>query len=184
MQSRLGPFLIFVGVCVVVGSFWLTSGAGSNGAAHHTQHTRVQQYYRAQQSHAHVSTKAIIKVSSWGRDYVMPIENSVSQKTLDSGVVGHFPHTGPLGVGNYALAGHVVTHGEPFAKLLDMTKGQTIEVDRGGRKFIFIVIDKFVVDYHNVSVLDYKRRTLTLVTCASRLFHTDNRTVVVAKLRG
>ena len=151
--------------------------------AHHNQQAAVQQYRVEQAKHIpHKTTKALLKVPSWGSDYVMPIKEGVSDRVLDSGAVGHFPHTGPVGVGNYVLGGHVVTHGEPFKKLLDMHPGQIAEVEKDGKRYIFTATRKFNVDYHNTSVLHYVPKTLTMITCASRLFHTDQRTVVVFKL--
>jgi sortase A len=176
--GRWALALVLVGA-ITVGVYVRSLYAPDQAAVHH-QKEQVAEIQKGV-SLRHCSG-ALIRVPSWGRDYVMPIVNSVSQKTLDSGVVGHFPRTGPLGVGNYALAGHVVTHGEPFAKLLGMRPGQIIEIDKCGRRYMFKAQRKFNVDYHNVSVLDYSPRTITLTTCASRFVHTDIRTIVVGRL--
>lgn len=160
----------------------LVNYQSGDDAGRQVQHQSVMQYYHAHRTHVNVSTKAIIMVPSWGPKYVMPIKNGTSQKILDTGVVGHFVGTGPVGVGNYALAGHVVTHGEPFAQLPGMVPGQTVVVEKDGWKYTFTVDRKFNVYYTNTSVLNYRPKTLTLVTCASRYFHTDYRTVVTAHL--
>lgn len=129
----------------------------------------------------HECGDALIRVPSWGK-YVMPIQHGASEKVLDSGVVGHFPHTGPLGIGNYALTAHVVTHGEPFAQLPSLAKGALVQIEKCGKTFTFKVTKKYTVYYTNVAVLNYKPKTLTLITCASKVVHTDYRTVVVGRL--
>jgi len=134
---------------------------------------------RAEQNQKVVLAKKPATVS-W-KNNRQPIVDSVDQEVLDSGVVGHFPGTGPVGVGNYALIGHVVTHGEPFAKLPSLTKGDKVVVDNG-TVYTFKVTEKFVVDHTDLSVLGYEPKTLTLITCNSRWFRTDERLVVRAVL--
>ncbi len=48
---------------------------------------------------------------------------------LDRGYVGHYPGTAAPGrTGNFALAGHRNTHGEPFRYLNRLVKGDEISV--------------------------------------------------------
>jgi LPXTG-site transpeptidase (sortase) family protein len=107
-----------------------------------------------------------------------PIAEGVSEKVLDSGAVGHFPGTGPVGVGNYSLTGHVVTHGEPFRYMPNLSHGDKVTVIKCGVIYTFMVDRRFTVYYTDISVLNAHPRTLTLVTCASRVFHTNYRTIV------
>jgi sortase A len=59
----------------------------------------------------------------------MPIIDSVSEDALAAGV-GRFVDNAPVGaVGNYALAAHRVTHGEPFRNLTDLVAGDEIVVE-------------------------------------------------------
>lgn len=180
MLARLFALaLVLVGVCMVAMTFIPT---GTDEDAVDKQRDAVRDYYVAQKNERESDTKAVIRVPSWGPNYVMPIVDSVKQDVLDSGVVGHFPGTGPVGEGNYALAGHVVTNGEPFARLNELEDGDLIVIESGGKVYKFSVTDKFTVDYTDTSVLDYRPSTLTLVTCASRYVRTDERTVVIAAL--
>lgn len=143
-------------------------------------HRAVVQYRYDVGHHIMSSTKAVIDIPSWHQSF--PIEDSVSENTLNEGVVGHFPRTGPVGVGNYALAAHVVTHGQPFAKLPGVVKGQRVIIEKNNRRYVFVVDNKFTIYYTDTSVLNYHPRELTLITCASRYFHTNYRTVVTAHL--
>lgn len=111
---------------------------------------------------------------------VQPIVDSVDQAVLDSGVVGAYP--GEPGKGNFSLAGHRVTHGEPFRNLPNLGTGDKVIIEWGCETFTYIVTDNFEVPMSDTSVLsNTERPTLTLITCAS-LLPTDDRTVVVASL--
>jgi len=170
--------LIVVGLGMVV--FFGMPHTGSDPVAIE-QHQKAEVSKIRQGVALHKCPGALIRVPSWGH-YVMPIENGVSEKVLNSGVVGHFPHTGPVGRGNYALTAHVVTHGEPFARLPELTPGDRVVIEKCGTQYTFKVTNKFNVYYTNVSVLNNRHETLTLITCASRFVHTDYRTVVRARL--
>lgn len=51
------------------------------------------------------------------------------RRVLDRGYVGHYPGTGEPGqVGNFALAGHRNTHGEPFRRLDRLRPGDEVTV--------------------------------------------------------
>lgn len=128
----------------------------------------------------HIEARAhpTLKIPSFGPDYAMPIAPSATQAVVDSGRVGHFPGTGPVGKGNYALTAHVVTHGAPFAQLPELDSGDKIVVEHGPRRYEFEVNKKFVIDRTELWVLDPQPHTITLITCNSSLFHTDERLVV------
>lgn len=112
-------------------------------------------------------------------DLVQPIVDSIHPDVLDSGVVGAYP--GRPGKGNYSLAGHRVTHGEPFRNLPNLGNGDKITIEWGCKTFTYEVVGNFEVPMSDTSVLESKDYpTLTLITCAS-LFETDERTIVVAK---
>ncbi|MEU8762110.1 class E sortase [Streptomyces sp. NPDC048659] len=59
-----------------------------------------------------------------------PVAEGVAKRgVLDRGYVGHYPGTAAPGrAGNFALAGHRNTHGEPFRYVNRLRKGDTIEV--------------------------------------------------------
>ena len=59
----------------------------------------------------------------------MPVVEGVSLDDLAKGV-GHYPKTVlPGEVGNFAVAGHRATHGEPFAYLDEVRKGDAVVVE-------------------------------------------------------
>ncbi len=71
----------------------------------------------------------LLRIPALGPDYEVPILAGTDLDVLDRGV-GHYPGTADPGqVGNFALAGHRVTHGQPFAKLLTLERGDRIVVE-------------------------------------------------------
>ena len=59
---------------------------------------------------------ALLRIPAFGSDYEIPILEGTDLADLDRGV-GHYSHSVMPGqIGNFAIAGHRVTHGEPFAE--------------------------------------------------------------------
>ena len=156
---------------------------------------------------------AILEVPRFGADYVVPI-NDMPAKGDPSDVlskgVGHFTGTGPVvdgkatttgpgQVGNYALAGHRITHGQPFANLPDLRPGDKVYVITHTTTFVYVLDtnpNNLVVPFTAGWVLRMdpvnpnggpeaiqgpSERIITLTTC-SELFHTDNRLVAFGHL--
>jgi sortase A len=72
---------------------------------------------------------ALLRIPRFGSDYEIPILNGTDPAILSKGV-GHYSSTaGPGEIGNFALAGHRVTHGQPFARLLELERGDEIIVE-------------------------------------------------------
>ena len=72
---------------------------------------------------------ALLRIPAFGDDYEIPILNGTDLSILAKGV-GHYSSTAAPGqIGNFAIAGHRVTHGQPFAKLLEPEGGR-----RGDRR--------------------------------------------------
>jgi sortase A len=72
---------------------------------------------------------ALLRIPAFGRDYEVPILNGTDLSVLAKGV-GHYSSTAAPGqIGNFALAGHRVTHGQPFARLLDLKQGDQVIVE-------------------------------------------------------
>lgn len=131
--------------------------------------------------------KAVLRIPVLGKDWVQPILAGVGDDVLDSGVLGRFPEsTVPGGVGNYSLTGHRVTNGEPFRYLTMVEKGDRVYLDSAGMRYVYTIRKRFVVDFHDVSVLDSdgRKRLITLITCDSYTQHTDERFVVQGTLTG
>ncbi|MEV6317994.1 class E sortase [Streptomyces sp. NPDC051776] len=70
-----------------------------------------------------------------------PIAQGISKSgVLDRGYVGHYPETAQPGQpGNFALAGHRNTHGEPFRYISRLRPGDVVRVDTGEGRFTYRV---------------------------------------------
>jgi sortase A len=75
-------------------------------------------------------TFATLYVPRWGYDYVRPISEGVSRRTvLDTLGIGHYPDTAlPGGWGNFAVAGHRTTFGKPFSRIEELQVGDALVV--------------------------------------------------------
>jgi sortase A len=70
-----------------------------------------------------------------------PVAEGISRAgVLNKGYVGHYPKTAQPGqVGNFALAGHRNTHGEPFRHLDEVRPGDTVRVDTADGRYTYVV---------------------------------------------
>lgn len=144
---------------------------------------------------------AIVRIPRFGASYAVPVLEGTSASVLARGF-GHFPHTqGPGQVGNYALAGHRVTHGEPLRRMPELRPGDLVVVstrtatfryrlDTDPRRLVVPFTAGWVLGRvpHNPAggVQPPQRRgqrLLTLTTC-SELFHTDDRMIAFGHLLG
>lgn len=141
---------------------------------------------------------ALVRIPRFGSDYVMPVLEGVDDESLERGF-GHFPHSaGPGEDGNFALAAHRITHGEPLRDLPDLRPGDTVVVETRETVFTYVIDtdpEDLVVGFDDVWVVaDHpvnpdpggvgpadEQRLLTMTTCAE-LFHTDDRMVVFGHL--
>lgn len=142
---------------------------------------------------------AILHVPRWGEDYAVPVLEGSTDDVLAAGI-GHMDDTAePGAVGNYVLAGHRVTHGEPFAEFPKLEKGDLLfvetrtatyvyELDFGGTDLEVPFTEDWVLqpfpqnpDGGVEPPDDVGRRLITLVSCAE-IFHTELRSVVFGHL--
>lgn len=149
------------------------------------------------------NASAIVRIPRFGKDYEVPVLEGSTDEVLAAGI-GHMEDTAGAGeAGNYALAGHRVTHGEPFADFPELRPGDkvfvdtraatyTYVIDTGGEDLIIPFTQTWVLDSspdnpdggtEPPAEIDGKPNThlLTLLTC-SEIFHTDNRSVVFGHL--
>ena len=142
----------------------------------------------------------ILRIPRFGADYEVPILAGSTDEVLAAGV-GHMEDTADVGErGNYALAAHRVTHGEPFADFPKLQAGDlvhietvdavyTYELETSGMELIVPftaswVLDAFPVNPDPAGTTapgEPGDRLITLLTC-SEIFHTDNRSVVFGHL--
>jgi sortase A len=82
---------------------------------------------------------AVLRIPRLG--VVAPVAQGVAKRgVLDKGYVGHYPRTAQPGqAGNFAVAGHRNTHGEPFRHINRLRKGDRIEVETRTGVFTYVV---------------------------------------------
>jgi sortase A len=206
--------LAMVLVAVLVGAWFGWQTVGTNVVAHRAQDHEVSRTVgRWDQATVAAATTleheprprpasgtepAVIRIPRFGTSYAVPIHPGVTDEVLARGF-GHFKvSAAPGGWGNYALAAHRVTHGEPLRHVLDLRPGDKVSVttrhwtyvyrlDTDPRRLTVTRDGVWVVDFHPINPDPHgvnpttHLRLLTLVTCAE-LFHTDDRTVVFGHL--
>jgi sortase A len=143
---------------------------------------------------------ALIRIPAFGDDYVVPVLEGVGDEELASGY-GHFPDSADPGQkGNYALAAHRVTHGEPLRNMPGLRPGHKVIVETRDAIYTYVLDtdpNALIVPFTSIWVVDPLptnpdggvqppsqkpgQRLITLTTC-SELFHTDNRMVAFGHL--
>ncbi|MCW2762323.1 MAG: rane protein [Marmoricola sp.] len=197
--------LVGVGLLGWVGwQFW-----GTNWVAHRQQ-DRVTDSLRSQwtdggddlapQDVPEGNASALVRIPRFGESYVVPVLEGVAPEVLAKGF-GHFPRTADPGqVGNYALAAHRVTHGEPLRRMPELRPGDEVVVETVDASYVYRLDtdpDQLVVPFTGVWVLDPLprnpqaggpqpapgpgQRLITLTTC-SEIFHTDDRMIAFGHL--
>ncbi|MGZ0150246.1 class E sortase [Kribbella sp. WER1] len=135
---------------------------------------------------------ALLRIPRFGADWEKPIVEGVAADDLARGI-GHYPQTQlPGQPGNFAIAGHRVTHGSPFRKLLELQRGDqvvvetaaavyTYELDGSPRDLTVKPNDSWVLDPVPGRRTAPTRSIITLTTCQD-LFHSPNRSVAFGHL--
>ncbi|WP_223734930.1 class E sortase [Streptomyces purpurogeneiscleroticus] len=82
---------------------------------------------------------AVLRIPRLG--VTAPVAEGVGKAgVLDKGYVGHYPRTAQPGrAGNFALAGHRNTHGEPFRRLDRLRPGDTVRIDTAEARYTYLV---------------------------------------------
>ena len=143
---------------------------------------------------------ALVRIPAFGKKYVIPVLEGTTTDVLARGY-GHFTGTANPGqVGNYALAAHRVTHGEPLRRMPELRPGDKVIVETATDTYTYRLDtnpNDLVVPFTGTWVLDPVphnpesggtqpaqrpgQRLITLTTC-SELFHTDNRMIAFGHL--
>lgn len=93
-----------------------------------------------------------------------PVISDVSYRALAMGV-GHYPTTALPGEnGNFAIAGHRATNGEPFAKFEKLMAGDLVYVQTKAGFFTYELFEDKKIQESEVWVLDRKLKGLTMST--------------------
>ncbi|RCK67964.1 class E sortase [Desertihabitans brevis] len=135
----------------------------------------------------------LLRIPDLGPDYVVPILTGTDVDTLTRGVGWYDSSVGPGELGNFAVAGHRVTHGEPFRHLLDLDEGAEIEVETRDAIYTYRLLTAprdLTVNDTETWVLqpdpvnrsnEATREIMTLTTCQD-FFHSPDRSVAFAEL--
>lgn len=146
----------------------------------------------------HGEVSAVVRIPALGDDFAVPVLEGTSERVLAAGM-GHFRDSAVAGGrGNYALAGHRVTHGEPLRDMPELERGDEVLVETPRWTYTYVLDtagDALTVDFTQTWVVEPRpdnprsggvgpvghERLLTLTTCAE-LFHTDDRLVAFGHL--
>lgn len=135
----------------------------------------------------------LLRVPRFGENFEVPILPTFSRSDLAKGVGAYEDGAMPGEIGNFAVAGHRVTHGEPFRDFLKLRKGDEVYVETRTHIYTYVLRengDKRTLDFTQGWVLlpnpiarnfMPEKPILTLLTC-SELFHTRNRNIVFGDL--
>ena len=137
---------------------------------------------------------ALLRIPAFGDDYEVPILNGTELSILSKGI-GHYESTAAPGqIGNFAVAGHRVTHGQPFAKLLTLKKGDEVVVETREAIYTYVMDDsprRLTVNDSETWVLDPvpgkegakpTEALITLTTCQD-LFRSPDRSIGFGRLQ-
>ncbi|GAA2091648.1 hypothetical protein GCM10009841_00040 [Microlunatus panaciterrae] len=131
---------------------------------------------------------ALLRIPRFGSTYEMPILAGTDLDTLAHGVGHYLSSVGPGQVGNFALAGHRVTHGQPFARLLELRKGDHVVVETQDAVYTYVIdvapkdltvsaSDTWVLDpVPGAPDAEPSQPLITLTTCQD-LFRSPDRSV-------
>ncbi|MEU9002365.1 class E sortase [Streptomyces sp. NPDC048551] len=114
-------------------------GPSAAPAAKPAQPRPQPQQPQSQPSPAREEAYAVLRVPRLG--LTVPVAQGVDKRAvLDKGYAGHYPGTAqPGAAGNFALAGHRNTHGEPFRYINRLRAGDRLLVDVRGRRYTYVV---------------------------------------------
>jgi sortase A len=117
---------------------------------------------------------AFIKIPAFGQNWRFTLIQGTALAQLNVSP-GHVPGTQwPGQIGNFAVAGHRVTSGNPFWSLPSLKQGDLVYIQTQLNDFTYRVIGKKWVSPSDVAVLDAdpghpgqraSERLLTLITC-------------------
>ncbi|MEW2630263.1 class E sortase [Streptomyces sp. NPDC048389] len=139
---------------------------------------------------------AVMYIPRFGADWDWPVLQGTGTDVLKKGL-GHYASTGPLGAkGNFAVAGHRRTHGDPFKDFPRLRPGDAVVLTDGTTWFTYRIANKpyrtvpsdvGVIDpvprplKEEAAAFDEPGRYLTLTTCEPE-WGSSHRLVVWAHL--
>jgi len=115
--------------------------------------------------------------------FALPITRGVDKATLNTGMAGAYPWSGPGLPGVFALAAHRVGAGGPFRYLDQVNLADRLSVEANGKTFTYRVISTEVVAPTDTAVLNGPKdeSRIVLITCTP-ISTFERRIVVTAQL--
>jgi sortase A len=134
---------------------------------------------------------AILSIPRLGITDGVPVLEGVGLDVLNK-ATGHYPGTAlPGQVGNFAVAGHRKTHGEPFRHLDELRKGDLVYAQTAHALYTYrLDEDPVIIDPHDLGVVDAvpdqpgatpTEALITLTTC-NPWWSSTQRMIVVGRL--
>jgi len=193
IATAVGVILLLGGLSVM--GYFAWQYIGTNIVSKHKQKQIKEETRRQWDKGVEGDAIAMLRVKRFGKDYEVPIVKGFDKGALARGIGWDTKSSKPGQIGNFAIAGHRVTHGEPFSKFPKLKKGDLVVVET--RRDIFTyklrnsgtsITVPFTTPWPLWPVPDPDargekptERLITLLTC-SELFHTNNRSVVIGEL--
>jgi sortase A len=134
------------------------------------------------------SVIGLLRIPAFGPKYEVPILSGTRLDALARGV-GHYTSTAAPGqIGNFALAGHRITHGQPFSRLLELSKGDRVVVETRESIFTYVidvpprnltvkVAASWVLDPVPGNAKATPTQALITLTTCQDLFHSPDRSI-------
>lgn len=199
-----GVALGLVGLCLAGYVVWQLFG--TNVVARHRAERILEQTETAWKEGRpqDAPATAVLRIPRFGKDWKAPIVEGVDDDALSRGVGWDTETARPGRVGNTVIAGHRITHGQPFHDFPDLRAGDLVHVDvpapgrtSGVRTYTYrlrtageeVRVDAgedwplWPVPSPTAKGQVPTDAVITLITCAE-LWHTATRDVVVGDLVG
>lgn len=125
---------------------------------------------------------AVLHVPRFGSGWERPVVEGTSMADLDRGAAHYRGTAMPGAIGNFALAGHRLTHGSAFMKIADLHVGDPIVVETATSWYVYRVTASLIVNPDQTDVIDPvpehpgeqpTQAVLTLTSCSPLFGHTQ-----------
>ena len=137
---------------------------------------------------------ALVRIPRFGDSYEVPLVRGTDAAALSSGIGWDTGSATPGNVGNVVIAGHRITHGEPFRKFPKLKAGDEVFIETGSAIYTYELQmdgDEWVVDDSQTWVTnpvpgeardsEPGEHLLTLITCTD-LYASNRRSIATAIL--
>jgi sortase A len=188
-----GLTLIFA--AVATGAWLAWTLLGTNVVAHQRAQSILGETHEAWAHGERGPATAILKIPRFGDSWEVPVVEGTDSDALSRGIGWDPDSAKPGEIGNFVIAGHRATHGQPFRDFPELRAGDLVQVElqaatytyrlRGSGTDIRVPFTEpwplWPVPAPGAETRQPKRAVITLVTCAE-IFHTEDRNVVIGDL--